>query len=403
MRAALRRFVAAVGSDPGDPESLRLQKRLLVTLSLMVIPAGCLWSLAYVAFGEPLAGSIPGAYAVASAVSLFLFAWRRQFRWFLRTQLLLILLLPFLLQLALGGFVNASAVIIWSLLAPLGAMLIGGRRQSVPWFLGFVAMVILVRVMQPSLHLDNNLTTGTVAALFVMNIAAVGAIVFVTLHYFVGERDAAFSALEAEQDRSERLLLNILPQEVAALLKDDQRLIVQRYPSASVLFADLVGFTPLSVDLTPEAMVGLLNEVFSAFDGLTAAHGCEKIRTIGDSYMVASGVPVAHPDHAAALARLALAMRYHVASSERRLQFRIGMSSGPLVAGIIGTAKFQYDLWGDTVNTASRMESHGLPGKIQITRSTFELIADHFVCEPRGVIDIKGKGPMETWFLEAER
>lgn len=231
---------------------------------------------------------------------------------------------------------------------------------------------------------------------FVMNFGAVSGITFVLLFYFVGQRNLF-------QEKSDNLLLNVLPKEIVLILKNEDRTIADQYECASVLFADLVGFTPLTAELDPVEMVDLLNEIFSHFDSLAQKYDLEKIRTIGDSYMVAAGVPRPRADHAQALARMALEMRDYcvsrAATSGRPLDFRIGLNSGPVVAGVIGHTKFHYDLWGDAVNTASRMESHGVPGKIQIGRATFELIQDEFICEPRGRVMVKGKGEMETWYL----
>ena len=192
------------------------------------------------------------------------------------------------------------------------------------------------------------------------------------------------------------MLHNILPDEIATRLKDSLAMIADAFASASVLFADVVDFTPLSAGMAPSELVTLLDAVFTVFDGFVAELGLEKIKTIGDAYMVASGVPLPRADHAEAIAELALRMRDHSASSEfggRSIRLRIGINSGPVVAGIIGSHKFAYDLWGDAVNTASRMESTGVPGQIQVTPSTYELIKERFVCEPRGVISVKGKGP----------
>ncbi|MCH7481179.1 MAG: adenylate/guanylate cyclase domain-containing protein [Chloroflexi bacterium] len=169
------------------------------------------------------------------------------------------------------------------------------------------------------------------------------------------------------------------------------------------MFADLSGFTPMSAQMEPEEMIALLNKLYSHFDSLAEKYGVEKIRTIGDNYMVASGVPTTRTDHAQALAHMALDIILYCstlpAQNETPIRFRIGINSGPLIAGVIGQKKFHYDVWGDTVNTASRMESHGVAGKIQMTAATRELLKDEFDCEKRGVLDIKGKGQMETWFL----
>jgi class 3 adenylate cyclase len=176
--------------------------------------------------------------------------------------------------------------------------------------------------------------------------------------------------------------------------------------AASVLFADVVDFTPMSAALSPAELVGLLDEVFSVFDGFVGELGLEKIKTIGDAYMVAAGVPVARSDHALAIAELALRIRDHVPTNPvdgRPLSFRIGIHSGPVTAGIIGTHKFSYDLWGDTVNVASRMESGGIPGSIRVSAATFALIEDAYVCEPLGPVPVKGRSEMEAYRLVSRR
>jgi guanylate cyclase len=184
-------------------------------------------------------------------------------------------------------------------------------------------------------------------------------------------------------------------------------LIADHFDSASILFADVVDFTPLAQRLAPAEVVGILDQLFSRFDTLVERHGLEKIKTIGDCYMAAAGVPDPHPDHARRAALLALDMRDAVATwalaGQRGLQLRIGINSGPVVAGVIGTKRFIYDLWGDAVNTASRMEAHGTPGEIQITGATYELLKDDFVCRRRGTIPVKGLGEMETWYLDGAR
>jgi guanylate cyclase len=198
------------------------------------------------------------------------------------------------------------------------------------------------------------------------------------------------------------LLLNILPKEIATIPRNEPRTIADHFEGASILFADVVDFTPMSASMTPIELVEVLNEVFSQFDLLVGNYGLEKIKTIGDCYMVASGVPRPRHDHAQALVSLALEMHDYVERSEyggRKLTFRIGINSGPVVAGVIGRKKFIYDLWGDAVNTASRMKSHGRSGIIQITRATYELIRDVFSCEPQGTVNLKGKGEMEVWYV----
>jgi adenylate cyclase len=184
-------------------------------------------------------------------------------------------------------------------------------------------------------------------------------------------------------------------------------MIADHFVEASIVFADVVDFTPLAQRLPPTEVVGLLDRLFTRFDALVEQHGLEKIKTIGDCYMAASGVPEATPDHARRAALLALDMRESIERSAVAegfgLELRIGINSGPVVAGVIGSKRFLYDLWGDSVNTASRMESHGTPGQIQVTRATYDLLKDEFDCTHRGTIEVKGKGAMETWYVVAER
>ena len=214
---------------------------------------------------------------------------------------------------------------------------------------------------------------------------------------------AAMRLLGEERARSERLLLNILPAPIAERLKASEDSIAEHSDGVTVLFADIVDFTPLSAHKTPRALVELLNRIFSEFDTLADAHGLEKIKTIGDAYMAVAGLPEPWPDHAPRAARMALAMRDAVArvSAEtgEELALRIGLHSGPVVAGVIGRRKFAYDMWGDTVNTASRMESHGLPGAIHCTEATAMLLKGAFQLQPRGAMEIKGKGEMHTFLL----
>ena len=213
-------------------------------------------------------------------------------------------------------------------------------------------------------------------------------------------------SLRLEQEKSENLLLNILPKDIAELLKKKPDSIAEQYSEASILFADVVNFTPMSSQMTPIELVELLNQVFSQFDDLVEKYDLEKIKTIGDCYMVASGVPRPRQDHAQAITCLALDMQEIVRQSDyfgRKLTFRIGINSGPVVAGVIGRKKFIYDLWGDAVNTASRMESNGTGGLVQITRETYNLINDDFLCESRGVINVKSKGELPVWFVRGRK
>lgn len=216
----------------------------------------------------------------------------------------------------------------------------------------------------------------------------------------------AESETEKEREKTERLLLNILPRHVAERFKDDQSFLAQRFNSVTVLFADIVGFTKMSEKLEPDAIVAFLNTLFSEFDHLIDQYGQEKIKTIGDSYMVAGGVPVPSKDHTTTMCKVALGMQQIVTGFETptgdHLRIRIGIHTGPAIAGVIGEKKFIYDLWGDTVNTASRMESHAENGTIQITKEVYEMVKEDYQCIPRGIVNVKDKGPMSTYLLLGE-
>ena len=245
---------------------------------------------------------------------------------------------------------------------------------------------------------------GPLAVMYTFAVVGPFAVACLLVAYPVAVADRAEAELASEHIRSEHLLTNVLPVSVAKRLKAGEEPIADRVSAASVLFADIVDFTPLASRLPAERVVALLDSVFTRLDRLVDEYGLEKIKTIGDAYMVAAGVPSPRADHAQALARFALAARDGIAEAHGpgpRLQLRIGIASGPVVAGVIGRRRFLYDLWGDTVNTAARMESHGLPGRIQITESTRRLLGGDFDCQERGSVTIKGKGEMRTYFLEA--
>jgi guanylate cyclase len=300
---------------------------------------------------------------------------------------------------ALGGFVNGSGVVLWALICPLGALLFDEPRHALRWFLAFLFLVVLSGFLQPYVRVSNGLSPELVVFFFVGNLFGVSSIVFLMVSRFVRLKNVF-------QQKSDALLLNILPKEIALILKNESRTIADHYDAASVMFADMVGFTPLTAELPPAEMVELLNEVFSFFDSLLDKHGVEKIRTIGDNYMVASGVPRKRHDHAQALTRMALEMRDYLAAnsfgSGRRVSFRIGINSGSMIAGVIGRRKFVYDVWGDAVNLASRMESHGLGGVVQVSQATYELIRNEFRCERRGTVNVKGRGDMDVWLVLSE-
>jgi sensor domain CHASE-containing protein/class 3 adenylate cyclase len=228
-----------------------------------------------------------------------------------------------------------------------------------------------------------------------------------TINSMLEALESSSKKLKAERERAERLLLNILPESIAKRLKNEQETIADSFEEVTVLFADLVNFTNLSSQISPTELVGLLNEIFSRFDRLVERYSLEKIKTIGDSYMVVGGLPLPRSDHAEAIAEFALDMQEEIkkfnAEKDQAFSLRIGINTGPVVAGVIGLKKFIYDLWGDAVNTASRMESHGIPGYIQVSSTTYDRLKDKYLLEERGIIHVKGKGEMTTYLLKSRK
>lgn len=267
-----------------------------------------------------------------------------------------------------------------------------------------VAMLLLYGVCYTvSPDVGSGVSPGTLAGLTSLNLTVVffGLIGTSAVHAAAVQRSRL--AYLAEHERAEGILHNVLPESIAARLKASERTIADAFSSCSVLFADIVGFTPLSAKIDAAELVEVLSGIFTAFDGFTEVLGIEKIKTIGDSYMVAAGIPEPVDDHAVRAAEMALCILAYIEGLEPihgvKVQIRIGIHSGPAVAGVIGSKKFIYDLWGDTVNTAARMESHGLPGTIQLSTTTHDRLADRYTFEERGMVKIKGKGEMKTWLL----
>ena len=421
-RAAIRSAIpgalerlAAAGLLPGDGEDERIRKRLLVIAAVVITTLAVIWVITYWAFGLPRSASIPFVYQLVSLTSLIFFIRTKRYQVFRFTQIGLMLLLPAILQISVGGFVASSGVILWSFTAPIAALLFYGRESARAWFVAYFFVVAAAAAADPLIRPEVNAIPSPVRLLFfALNIVAVSATCFFLLQYFVRERDLARAALDREhkqllreQERSERLLLNILPVPVAERLKAGEATIADAFDDVTVAFADLVGFTPLAARMGPQDLVRLLNDAFSIFDDLADAYGVEKIKTIGDAYMVAAGIPTPREDHAVVIAEIALAMRDEIAALAEKtsldLDLRIGVDSGPVVAGVIGRRKFAYDLWGDIVNTASRMESHGLPGQIQFTENASRRLEHLFEFTQRGEIEVKGKGKVRTCLLVGRR
>ncbi len=286
-----------IGADPADDNETRLRKALLVRIAVLILPISFLWAGLYLAFGA-WSGSVALLYAAISILSIVLFSRTRNYRQFLSIQLWDILLAPTLSMIALGGFLPGGSPGIWGILAPLGALVFDGVRAGVRWFIAFVTVFLASGLIGIALDIPSPLPEWFSGMLLALNVVVGGTIFFTLLALFAKQREEALTALRSEQQRSEGLLLNILPASIAERLKDETRTIADQFTAASVLFADVVGFSERTRDLPAAEVVGLLDRLFSHFDTLTERHGLEKIKTIGDAYMVAAGVPIRKPGHA---------------------------------------------------------------------------------------------------------
>jgi len=403
------------GVEPGDNEELRLNKQLLFFATGLVSAASMLWLAIYWAIGPQFSATLPYAFQLILAGNLALYIKLRNFEFFRLSQLALFLFAPFVMQWSIGNFITGSGIILWGLLAPFGAILFFGVRESVAWFFAWAFFTALTGVFDFLLadayatqKLAISLRTSMV--FFALNFIAVATIIYVLLRYSIQEKHKIQKRLEeahlqllAEQYRSEKLLLNILPAQVAVRLKNAEDTIADGFQAATVMFADLVSFTRVAAAMTPEQVFGMLNSIFSAFDDLCERFGLEKIKTIGDAYMAAAGLNSTTSDHTAAIADFALEMQailqrdYQVNAAH--MEIRIGISTGPVVAGIVGKRKFIYDVWGDTVNLASRITSEGMPGTIQCDAATQARLADRFDFTEPQRISLKGKGEMTVYRL----
>ena len=393
----LARRAADLAASPGARDEDRLASGLFLLVAGSGVAAGALWAIAYALLGRPLSAAIPGGFAVVAASECWRLVQTRRLGRLREFMLVLLLLLPALLQASLGGYVKGSAVIVWSFFAPLSALVFFGPRAGWAWLGGFVGVIGISALFDATLARSVPPLRGVAqTALFAFNFTGVAAIVTLVLAYFRIQRDQAM-------ERSERLLLNVLPPEIAERLKRQEYPIADRFEEVSVLFADMVGFTERSAAESPEVTVGVLNEFLTAFDNLAERHGLRPIRTTGDSYLVVGGLPVPRADHAEAVADMALDMLAEVNALNQRhrwaVSFRIGVNTGPAMAAVVGHYRFTYDVWSDAVNTASRMESSGVPGRIHVTEETYRRLRAGYTFEARGQIEVKGKGPMTTYFL----
>ncbi|MCC6611464.1 MAG: adenylate/guanylate cyclase domain-containing protein [Burkholderiales bacterium] len=407
------------GVEPGDPEDLRLKKQLLMFAMALTIAVPILWVAIYRLFGVTLSTTLPILYLLLSLAALVLYLVTRNFNQWRLLQLGLFLFFPFVQQLSLGDFITASGYILWGLLAPVGAILLYGARDSIPWFFAYAMLILMAAgfdyqlVGSATSHVS--IPPKVSAVFFALNFFAISSMVYALLRNSSVEREKSKARLEeahrllqAEQERSERLLLNILPGPVAERLKPETGTIADGFADVTGLFADIVNFTTIAEGMSPNQIFAMLNKVFSSFDGLAEKYGLEKIKTIGDAYMVAGGLDGEDThNYSAAIANMALDMRDLLANdltvNDHRVAIRMGIGTGPVVAGVVGKKKFIYDLWGDTVNLASRITAESVPGMIQVDVTTYRRLRNRFEFDAPQTVYLKGKGDTTIYRLQGRK
>lgn len=390
------------------PPATVLSKIMLGILVFTETIISVFWIYTLSGLGEGYAfmAAAPYFYLIVSYVSLFIFYHFQRYEYFAFIQLLMLLVMPFFMQWVIGGFEASSGIAIWAILAPVGALLIIGYRQSLPWFGLFIFLVWV------SWQLDTNFQLNVLpipahlkSIYFSLNVLGTSVILYGMMSFFQSQKELVMASLDEERKKSDKLLLNILPESIANKLKNNDFNTAEEHVAATIMFVDMVNFTEISHDMTAPAVVNMLNQVFTKFDDLAEKYGLEKIKTIGDAYMVASGVPIVRADHAEAMAKMALEIQDVLtevsASTGKDIQMRIGINSGPVIAGVIGHRKFTYDLWGDTVNLASRMEQHGVPNRIQVSEATYALLKNKYKFEKRDEIELKGGVKVRPYLLKS--
>jgi adenylate cyclase len=404
------------GVRADDSPEEQLNKALLVFATGLVSVASTLWLAIYWSLGPQLSATLPFAFQILLAGNLLVYLKTGNFNFFRIAQLGLFLFFPFVAQWSIGNFITASGLILWGLLAPIGAILCFGVRESIAWFFAYVFLVALTGFFDyyladaVPLSAATRIPIRTSVFFFALNFVAISSMVYLLLRFSIQEKQKiesklaeAHRLLQIEQDRSERLLLNILPGPIAERLKNSNQTIADGFADVTVMFADIVNFTQVASGMTPSQVFAMLNRIFSVWDELAEKYGIEKIKTIGDAYMVAGGLNDAREDYSAAIADLALEMRdllhrdFNV--NDRHLDVRIGIGTGPVVAGVVGKKKFIYDLWGDTVNIASRITTEGTPGMVQVDTTTYLRLRSRYDFHEPQTLYLKGKGDTVVYRL----
>ena len=404
--------LANAAIDVNDDEVMRVRKTTLLLASGLMNVAAILWLAIYWWMGLKLPTTIPLGFQVLSTLVVYTFLRTQNFELYRIIQLSLFLFFPFIVQWSIGSFVSSSGIALLALLAPIGAMVCYGPKESIPWFVAFVVLTVVSGVFDFYLASGDSygIPMRTIAVFFVLNFTIVATVMWLVLRYFVQQRDTfqeqlsrQHALVEMERNKSDQLLKSLLPEHVAERLKSNPGTIADGFADVSVMVADVVGFTRLAEELTPKQVVSFLDSVFSRFDELTDKYSLDKIKTIGDAYMVAGGLEGDHTDYVDRTANMALDM-IEIARSDpdlcrHGLQLHVAIATGPVIAGVIGSKRFMYDVWGDTVNIAFRLTGEAANDTIVVDKTTYRRIGQRYKFEGERKVKVKGKDVMSIYRL----
>lgn len=393
------------GLKPKSNSDTRQKSLMFILMSYFAAGISFITVLFYIFIEpNPQSATVLFAYVLINIINIGIYLYHKDYGIHVTFFILITLTTPFLVHIL--NYNGEYSPVLWAIAAPFASILLQNYKKAFIWLITFVVLLVSLILIDSQFSLQLNSSILIAQA----NFMALAFFSFIIFYYFSNKNEtlgALQSSLEDEKIKSEELVSQLLPEEIAMRLKHESPMITDSFDEVTVLFADMVGFTEIASNLTPLEVVDLLNVIFSAFDRIIDEYGMEKIKTMGDAYMAASGVPNPQENHAEVAAEVAIRFMEEVQKfkevSGHDIKVRIGLHSGPAVAGVIGIKKKVYDLWGDTVNVAARMEHHGLSNKIQVSKDTYNLIRDKFSLISRGQIEVRGKGPMETFILVEKR
>ncbi len=385
--------------EDGDSTELAFRKLLILIIALTCCLCGLCWSALYfVIYGTQLTTFLPLLFVIIVGSAIFISHFLCNYKVLVYAQIICIMWVTALIQWSIGGIDQSGYVTAWALVGPIVALIFLSLRESIIWMAMFVLIIFISAVFKPSIHDHIPYTSEHAKSLFyIMNIGIASSVLFAASAWFA-------VTIKKEKSITDNLLLNILPEEVAEELKANGKVEPKYFENVTVLFTDFKDFTKTVAILSAKDMVTEINHCFSAFDEIVSRYHIEKIKTIGDAYMAVSGLPMPDAKHAenvvnAAKEIAAFMVDRYAKMGDKTFQIRIGINSGGIVAGIVGVKKFAYDIWGDTVNTAARLEQNSEAGRINISQTTYDLVKDKVSCTDRGEIEAKGKGQLKMYYV----